>query len=200
MARYILILVEIETPRKRWFTAGGVQHSDLVHALTQLASWRSWFNSPVNQQVFLEYYRIPADLLQTRRLRPLYALIHGTRREFDDTPGLNHLRGSLERPDELLMTFDRLSPDEKAQNMMCVRLIDNPTGRRYEAMTVPPTLTLGPLEAGYRSIVTGKEEAVGRNALMGRERKEFVIRRIPYWDNWARTRSGSYRIDLDARE
>ncbi len=194
------VLIEIETPTKRWFTREGHPHSDFTQAHTQLASWKTWFNSPVNQQIFLEYYQIPSDLVLSRRLHPLYVLVYGSRDEFEAAPTLNSMRASLERADETLMTFHRLAPDGKARDMMCVKLIESPAGRRYEALTVPPTLTLGPLGAHYRAKVFGKEEAVSRNTLIGKERKAFLISRIPYWDDWVQGSSGYYSFNTGDRE
>ncbi|HEV8326389.1 MAG TPA: Shedu immune nuclease family protein [Nitrospiraceae bacterium] len=194
------IMIEIETPTKRWFTREGVPHSEFTQAHTQLASWKTWFDSPTNKQVFIEYYHIPLDLRDTRRIHPLYVLIYGRRREFEDTPALNLMRGNLQRQDETLMTYDRLTPDANAQNLMCVKLIEDHAGRRYRAMTVPPTLTLGPLGAGYRAVISDKEEAATRKILIGPERREFLVRRFPYWDAWARSNSGRYTFSLGGEE
>lgn len=194
------ILVEIETATKRWFTKNGIPHSDFTQAHTQLASWKTWFDSPTNQQVFLEYYRIPSSLRDTRNLRPMYVLIYGRRGEFDNKPALNAMRTNLQRSDETLMTFDRLAPEEKARDMMCVRLVENSAGCQYHALTIPATLMLGDLGADYRSVINDKEDAIKKNMLISKERKEFLIRRMPYWDNLVRTRSGLYSINLSATE
>lgn len=193
-------LVEIEAPHKRWFTQGGNPHSDLTQAQGQLASWKAWFNIPVNQQLFLEYYKIPSGLVFSRRLHPLFILVYGRREEFKDAPRLNSLRANLERQDETLMSYDRLEPEEKAKNMMCVRLVESTTGLRYQALRIPPTYTLGPLEAEYRALVSEKEEAVNTNSLISPERREFLIRRIPYWDEWVRKRSGGYSFNAGDKE
>jgi hypothetical protein len=51
------ILIEIESPRKRWFTNQGKPNFEFTQAHTQLATWKSWFDSPTNRQLFLEYYQ-----------------------------------------------------------------------------------------------------------------------------------------------
>jgi len=178
------ILIEIETPKKRWFTKEGIPHSDFTQAHSQLTSWKTWFNSAANQQLFLEYYKVPGELYQTRRIHPLYVLVYGSRREFISAPGLNAMRGHLQGIDETLMTFDRLAPEEKAQDMLCARFVESASNRYYDALTVPPTLKLGPLCANDRARILNKEEAVRRNGLISPERKQFLLSRIPYWDQW----------------
>ena len=51
-ATMYLVFVEIETPKKRWFTKQGIQHSDMTHAQSQLADWRCWFKHEANRDVF----------------------------------------------------------------------------------------------------------------------------------------------------
>jgi hypothetical protein len=53
---------------------------------------------------------------------------------------------------------------------------------------------LGDLGADYRFVINDKEDAVKKNILISEGRKEFLIRRMPYWDNLVRTRSGRYII------
>ena len=194
------ILVEIEAATKRWFTKKGIPHSDFTQAHTQLASWKTWFDSPANREVFLKYYRIPSSLYETRNMRPLYVLIYGRRGEFENKPALNMMRINLQRSDETLMTWDRLAPEEKAKDMMCVKLLEDASGCHYQALTIPPTLMLGDLGADYRRVINDKEGAVKKNTLLSKERKEFLIKRMPYWDQLIRTRSGGYAINLDAAE
>ena len=173
------ILIEIETPKKRWFTKEGITHSDFTQAHAQLTSWKTWFNSAANQQLFLEYYKVPGELYQTRRIHPLYVLIYGSRREFISAPGLNAMRSHLQGIDETLMTFDRLAPEEKAQDMLGARFVESASNRYYDALTVPPTLKLGPLCANDRARILNKEEAVQKNGLISPERKQFLLGRIP---------------------
>ena len=46
------VLVEIESPARRWFTASGKQTADLTHALGQISEWKAWFNEPRNVDAF----------------------------------------------------------------------------------------------------------------------------------------------------
>lgn len=132
------ILIEIETPQKRWWHKVGTEvHSDLSHAQGQLAEWRAWFDDPMNQIAFLDYYDIP-PLLRRRTIEPRYVLIHGRRSETGDDRMRMAKRGQLSRKDERIMTFDRLSVNPKAVELGCVRL----TARGYELAQLPPTFTV----------------------------------------------------------
>lgn len=69
------VLIEIKTPHKAWFYGDRAEiHSDLTHALGQLAEWRAWFSRGHNQTAFLDYYDIPPELAR-RKLEPRYLLV-----------------------------------------------------------------------------------------------------------------------------
>lgn len=117
------ILIEIETPWKRWFQDRKlVQHSDLTVALSQIAQWRSWFANGHNQVAFYEYYRIPRDL-QDLTMSPRYVVVHGRRREANASPASQRFRGNLGiKEDTRLLTFDRLHSDPRARDYFTVSL------------------------------------------------------------------------------
>jgi hypothetical protein len=177
------VLVEIETPAKRWFTNKGVPHSKLTQALDQLTEWKTWFNTTENQALFNKLFQIPDVWLRYRTFHPYYILIYGNRNEFKDNPFISKKRAQLARSDEFHMTFDRLIPLNQSQQFICVSIKCN----YYNALSIPPTLKLGPNLADYRSIIKNKESAVIKNDLITRERKEFLLKRIPYWDKWAQS-------------
>lgn len=52
-----LVLVEIETPTKKWFTEKGIPHSNLTQAQSQLASWKQWFDIPENKALFFRAFK-----------------------------------------------------------------------------------------------------------------------------------------------
>lgn len=54
---------------------------------------------------------------------------------------------------------------------------------QYVAVPVPPTLRLGPADAGYLSVIKGKEAAAERSPLLSADRKRFLVERFSYWDN-----------------
>jgi hypothetical protein len=175
------ILIEIEAPAKRWFSNSGVQTADLTRALNQLAEWKAWFQRPLNAGRFHEYYRIPNDL---RSLKPLYALIYGRRSEATRTSELRDKRLHLAREDEHLMTYDRLEPRHDARNYFCVKIDKD----GYRAITVPPTMKLGPLSACDHALIRAKEEATQDSPYLSESRRQFLIDRFPYWDQWCRER------------
>ena len=76
------ILVEIETPHKKWFYGDHAEiHSDLTHAQGQLAEWRAWFDRG-QTHAFLDDYDIPREL-RKRRFSPRFVLIHGRRADYE---------------------------------------------------------------------------------------------------------------------
>jgi len=104
------ILIEIETPRKKWFTGRAAEiHSDLTHAHGQLAEWQAWFDDGRNRTAFLDDYEIPS-MLRDRRLAPRYVLVHGRRDDYEGSRTRRRKRAQLARHDERLMSFDRLAP------------------------------------------------------------------------------------------
>lgn len=72
------VLVEIEAPRKNWFTAAGRPTAELTEAQDQLREWREWLEIPANRQVFLDFYRVPARLRRALAFQPSYWLVYGT--------------------------------------------------------------------------------------------------------------------------
>ena len=187
-----IVLIEIESPLKRWFTNEGNPHSDFTQAQTQLVSWKQWFAVNENSALFFKTYKIPQNL-QEKALNLVFVLIYGRRREFENKPLLNARRKHLAHPNEHLMTFDRLSPESKADTLMCVRLVESVEGPVYEALSIPPTLRLGPDLATYRSVIGKRDIAVNQNLWISPERKQFLSERFLYWDKWAKEHTGFYR-------
>ena len=186
-----VVLIEIESPLKKWFTNKGNPDSEFTQAQTQLVSWKQWFEISENRALFFKTYKIPSSL-QTMAFNLVLVLIYGRRQEFEDKPLLNTRRGYLAHPGEHLMTFDRLSPDQKADTLMCVRLIESVEGPVYEALSIPPTLTLEPGLAWYRSLIGKRDIAVNRNQWISSERKLFLVERFSYWDKWTREHRGYF--------
>lgn len=176
------VFIEIEAPYKQWFLDNGKQTDEFTQAHNQLAEWKQWFAKPTHVSLFLEYFQIPSDFLWGKSIRPLFLLIYGRRSEFDRKPFLSEKRRYMAREDEFLMTYDSLSPDYGVRNLMCVRIKDN----SYKAISVSPTYTLGPSLAGWHALISGRKEAIEHNLYISKERKDFLISRIPYWENWAK--------------
>ncbi len=174
------ILIEIESPHKRWATKSGQPSADFTQATTQIADWKSWFQNPLNTARFYELYQIPQDWVRFRNFEQRYILIFGRRGDPTLTPQFNAKRSTLQRVNESYMTFDRLRPNGNMQHCLCANI----DSRGYKAISVPATLQLGPnCEYGFKEI-HGKREAIISNSLISPIRKEFLISRVTYWDNW----------------
>lgn len=132
------VLIEIETPYKRWFHSKGNEfHSDFSHALGQLIEWSAWFASGTNAASFKDYYEFP-DYLRDLTLIPRFVLIHGRRMEYECNPVRKAKIAMTARSDQRLMSFDRLAPELKATCVGCVRKLEY----GYEAICVPPTFSV----------------------------------------------------------
>lgn len=132
------ILVEIETPHKKWFYGDRAEiHSEFTHAQGQLAEWRAWFNRGHNRSAFLEYYEMPPTLAR-RQLAPRFVLIYGRRDNYAGSQRRQEKRAELARADERLLSFDRLTPAKNSVWYSCVRKEQD----GYRALAVPPSLTL----------------------------------------------------------
>jgi hypothetical protein len=175
------VLIEIETPSKKWFNSRGVPTQQFTQAVSQLREWRAWFNKRNNQAVFMQQFDIPEDF-DRGRFRPQFVLIFGRRAEFDERPYLRALRAAHEQPEEAFVTFDRLKPQRSQDEFICIR-------RRpqwYECVAVPAPLRMNPSVAMQWVDVRGLPQAIRRCEWMTPERRAFLADRIPYWQNWAK--------------
>jgi hypothetical protein len=180
-AEFTPVLVEIESPRKRWFTRNEEPTHDLTQAVNQLAQWRAWLNKPENAAVFYESFEIPDYLRRYRSFRPEFVLIYGRRREFEERPQLAGLREQFERHGQVVMTFDRLRPA-----MDCSQYIAaTKRNARYRALAVPATVRIGPNVAEDFARIDGLREAILHNEWISEDRRRFLVERLPYWNGWA---------------
>lgn len=191
------VLVEIETPNKRWFRKDGVPTSDYSQALNQISEWKSWFNNSANIEVFRQFYGISDRTLDRCAFKPQYILVYGSRRELEEKSLFNKKRAEQQRSDECHMTFDRLRPNPLASESLCVSIF---RPRQFVAVSWPPTLHLSPLFAEERSHIEEKEQAVALNGSISIKRKEFLLRRMAYWDNWASSSKGLKMLNTGDRE
>lgn len=187
------ILIEVETPHKRWFYGRRAEvHSDLSHAQGQLAEWRAWFNHGYNREAFVDYYDL-AKFLDGRKLSPRFVLIHGRSRDYRGVRPRAEKRAELARQDERLMSFDRLTPAKHSVLYSCVR--KGPDG--YQVVAVPPSLTIFNTGDRYQD-VTGWEKALDDCQDMAASRRLYLqdqlrlLRRSP--DAYVRTLDGGLRV------
>jgi Shedu protein SduA, C-terminal len=167
------ILIEIETPHRKWFYGDRAEiHSDLTHAQGQLAEWRAWFNRGQNRATFLDDYDIPREL-RKRKLSPRFVLIHGRRADYESSESRLQKRAELQRQDERLMSFDRLTPTEYGELYSCVRK----TQDGYQVAAVPPCLGLLCRAEDYRQS-NGWELALDNCHDMAPRRREYLKEQI----------------------
>jgi hypothetical protein len=176
------VLIEIEAPGKRWFTESGQQTAELTQALNQIAEWKAWFNVPHNVQAFKALYKLEGEAWRRRRFRPAFLLIYGRRVDASATPERTEKRAFMLPDDTVAMTYDRLQPNPKSRELICMKI--SPDGV-LTAISVPPTLTWRPGLANERRLIQGLDTAIERNPYIPQARKTFLIRRLPYWNEYA---------------
>lgn len=168
------ILVEIETPHSRWWYQQGTEvHGDLSHAQGQLAEWRAWFQKPRNQIAFADYYELP-DFLRRRKLVPRYVLIHGRRSETGEDPARLSKRRELYREDERLMSFDRIAPNEKAAQLLCVRR----TAQGYVLKNASPAFQVSDFDDHRYAAISGWDVGLAQTPDLAAERSAFVLQEV----------------------
>ncbi len=177
------VFVELEAPDKPWLTAAGYQSHQLTQALHQVDEWSEWFGRLENRQVFLEAFEVPSYLRQ-RKWSPVWLLVYGRRDE--DPEAVSRLRSRLQTANRIVMAYEHLRPDRDCDDYLCVRRTSN----GYRAVTVPPTVRLGPSTARDLAIVAGKAEAAAIQEWVTPERREFLADRFSYWDEWAQGQHG----------
>lgn len=172
------IFIVLEDPDKPWLKGKGKQHHKLTDALGQLQEWRRWFNEPLHRLSFLEYYEVP-KLLRDRQWAPIFVLVYG--RQAEDPKRIPILRASLRTDDTIVIPYENLEPDWHARSFFCVRNTNN----AFEAVAMPPTLEIRPAYARDWRIIRAKEEAAAACEWATQERREFLVGRFSYWDEWA---------------
>lgn len=175
-------LVEIERPSKKIFTSKGIPRAEFTQARNQLAQWRTWFNDPANVKKLIAEYGIPDAITQYSSMKLSMILIYGWGSEFKSDPVLSKHRDSLlPGPDEELVSYDRLHVQTDLRDVITVRAIESGI---YRAIAVPPTFTLGPHEADRLLRVRDLESAIKKSPI-AKARKAFLLKRLPYWREWA---------------
>lgn len=178
------VLIEIESPGKRWLAGKGRDarpSADLTQALNQLRQWEQWLEKPANQEVLLETYGVPADWRRTRALRPQYWLIYGRREE--NPAEIGKLRDYYGQRGLNVHAYDNLRrPNEWCRDYLTVR---SRSGGIYTAMCVPPTATWVAGSPQSWRAVKDRENAVRAAPQLSDDRKRYLIEQLPAWDAWA---------------
>ena len=176
------VLIEVEAPSKRWFTQAGKPTAQLTQAIDQIAEWKAWFDVPNNIEAFRAHYQLDRDAWMRRRFQPAFVLIYGRRSEANATPQLTKKRAHLQLRDVVMMTYDRIAPDRNADQLITMRV--NATGT-LKAVSVPPTIRWYPILARDRAKITALDVAIASNSDIPLARRNFLVRRLSYWNKWA---------------
>jgi hypothetical protein len=182
----IPVLIEIEAPGKRWLTDKGDKHHELTHAEGQLADWRQKLDDPDGRSQFADLYEFPQQWAQRFNLVPRLVLIYGRQSEFAERPDWNRKRRGLRDPDIDGMTYDRLRPLPGSANAVTVRVSRANDRVAREAIAIPPTFQFGPENASSVGRVVGLDEAIKSNELIDDDRRDFLLERLPYWQDLGR--------------
>ena len=106
---------------QRTFTASGTQSAEFTQALGQITEWKAILSEPENVLQFYKCFDIP-DWIRKKTFAPQYGLIYGRRSEFESDPLLLKKRAQLVPADVMLISFDRLHPDPKGDDLLCSTL------------------------------------------------------------------------------
>lgn len=180
------VLIEIEAPGKLWWTKSGQPTATLTQALDQIAEWKAWFREPHNVQEFKDIYELTRVEWRKRHFRPSYLLIYGRRSEANGKPNLTAKRSLQAQDDVKIITFDRLNPNPKADQLVCLKVINDRGQYVFKAISVPATLIWKPPFACDRARLSGLDSAIESNKHISQKRKEFLIRRLQYWNEWSK--------------
>lgn len=188
-----VVLIEIEAPSKKWSNQQGRPSGALVQAIDQLNSWRAWFKNHSNVAVFRELYEIHPDMLP-QQFEQRYILIYGRRQELESNRVFAEKRVGLQRHDEVFMTYDRLRPSAELRHYGTIRYDRSAVNTEIQLIQVPPTFRLGmPLARDFFRF-TGREQAIRACREMPKNRQDYLISRIQYWDTFVKEEAARPRI------
>ena len=169
---FMPVLLEIERPEKRWFTAKGQQTATLTQAMNQVAEWRTWLNSEANKLVFYEKYGISSWIRSYFQVQPVFGLVYGRRAEFAADARLSVHRESI-RPEWLhWSTYDGLAPSADARRRICVRVKE---GAGWEVVAIPPTFEFSDHAEDDLQGIVGLDRAIIENPLLSGPRKQYLL-------------------------
>ncbi|WP_082102628.1 Shedu anti-phage system protein SduA domain-containing protein [Sphingomonas sp. Ag1] len=175
------VFIEIERPGKKVFKGKDELTADFTHARHQIAQWRQWIRVPNNQDAFIRSYRL--DRFRNLTFEPQYVLIYGRSEEYANDPNRSAMMAELlPGPDEHRMSFDSIAYEPKAEELLSLR--HKKTG--YHVRHIPPTYWMGPGMFHYWEPLKERLKAVANSPLIDPARRDFLQRRIPYWEKWSK--------------
>jgi hypothetical protein len=173
-----ITLFELKGARRPLFRSDGLFRDVFDSARAQLQGYSAWLEDADNWGSFARAYSLPS-YVEHREIEIRLVLLAGRRREIYQHPASRDRR---QRESIVSMSFDSLRPDSNARNDIVVRR----SGLRLVAVSVPPTLRLGPGNSDGLRLMTGLAAAVEANPDLSDARKAFLIDRIPHWKAFAR--------------
>ncbi len=183
-ATIYVICIEIEAPRKRWFTDAGRSTAELNQALDQILEWKLWFSKPENMLAFRHAY-IPPEMTH-RRIEVQYILIFGRDDEFRSGRSrhmkpdlLRAKRDLMPRLSEYFYTFDQLRPHRDASSLCSIAGISG----EFSMVGIPPTLQTGESTEVLASEVADITDALADTPLISEARRDYLASRWGYWRN-----------------
>lgn len=189
-AEITAVFIEIESPKKQWFTCNGQPTAELTQAASQITSWKTWFDDPINIQAFERDYRVrDYPPLINRHFRQEYILVIGRRDDITDLSSVS-MRSNLQRENETWMTYDRLTVSRHFFDAVTVRLDCSGNSPVFRVCCVPTILKLGPHHYPNYHHLVGLEDAINANPEIPSDRKKFLTSRLPYWENWYKGQNG----------
>lgn len=185
------VLIEIESPCKKWFTKAGIPNAKFVQAMNQLRQWKAWFAHGENTVRFLKEYEVPDELIKYRAFEQRYLLIYGRRADVENST-YAAIRQQHQQFDERFMSWDSLSPTPQLSDALTAQ-VDK---YGYHAVMIQPTIKLGPGMAAAYTHIKDKQKAVANTRDIAPARAKFLCRRWAYWDEWAnRDKEGFFGTD-----
>ena len=135
------VLIEIESPQKRWLAGRRPRDlrpsADLTHALNQLRQWEQWLEKPANQDVLLESYGVPTDLAQAPHTTS--TILADLRASDGESRGDRETAQLLQPRGFNVHAYDNLHrPNEWCKDYITVRSRGDGT---YTAVHIPPTVS-----------------------------------------------------------
>lgn len=190
------IFIEIESPGKRVFNVDGSATKKFNQAVDQLRYWKIWIEEPSNISILMKKFGLDKTYLADNKFVPKFLLIYGRRAEFTSNKMRKKLREEFLCGIGTIRSYDGLIPSHKCKDCFSVKITEN----GYEAIEVMPTIEICPASADSYSLITGKDQAIKKNKYISKARKEFLIDRFKYWDNWVISTPSSARGVFNGRD
>ena len=182
-------LIEIERPRKRWFTQRGDPTAEFTQARNQLNRWRTWFQDAGHLIWFEKRYEVRNSPLYDRTHTQHYVLAIGKRSHIVSNE-FNKLRSGVQSADVTCMTLDRLEPRHEFKNSPTIKLDSSGQDTLFRVLHIPPTFRIGPHNFPRLQPLVGMDDAIASNELISEGRKAFLLERLQYWNDVFRRLDG----------